>query len=78
MSNEYRISQNWVNEVLDFGHGVIKTENLQYNGGDWSKFQRFLTTSANAGQVFANTITYTYSLAYTTSGAHCASCATST
>ncbi len=71
MTNEYRVSQNWVNEVLDFGHGVIRTENQQYNnGGDWIKFQRFLTLSANAGQVFSNPITYTYSLIYTTSGAY--------
>jgi hypothetical protein len=70
VSNEYRISQNWVNEVLDFGHGVIRTENQQYGSDDWVEFQRFLTLSANAGQVFSNPITYTYSLVYTTSGAY--------
>jgi len=70
VANEYRVSQNWVNEVLDFGHGVIRTENQQYDASDWSKFQRFLTLSANAGQVFSNTMSYTYSLIYTTSGAY--------
>jgi hypothetical protein len=71
MANEYRVSQNWINEVLDFGHGILRTENQQYNnGGDWIKFQRFLTLSANAGQVFSNPITYTYNLIYTTSEAY--------
>jgi hypothetical protein len=68
MSNEYRISQNWVNEVLDFGHGSLFTENEQST--NWSKFQRFLIQSANAGQVFSTPITYTYSLVYTTTGAY--------
>lgn len=70
MSNEYRISQNWVNEVLELGHGALQTENQQYGPEDWFKFQKFLTQSANAGQVFSNPISYTYSLVYTTSGAY--------